>query len=662
MRWFKSRFGGYWFFLASTLAAWTLLRTALLLACARQAELSVVDVARLFGLGLVFDAATLCYLTLPLAVCLAILPDKWLRSRPSRWLLTAVYGLGIFALLFLIVAEWLFWDEFGHRFNFIAVDYLVYSHEVVGNIFESYPVKTLLASLAVMAAVVGYVARRPALAYLESTSALRQRWKPVLPVVAVVLAAQLFLDNTRAEFSRNAFANELAKNGLYSLIDAFYKNSLDYDSFYLAEDKDEVFRRARQEIATENSRYTSSGPVDITRRISYPGPERRCNVVLVMVESLSAKFLGEFGDTSAMTPYLDELCRSGLLFTNCYATGNRTVRGIEAVALSLPPTPGTSAVRYPDLGTVFSLPGVFAERGYDVAFLSPGYAYFDNLREFFSAQHARVIDRNDFAADEVTFSTVWGHCDEDLFRKTLKEADAAFARKAPFFHFALTVSNHRPYRYPEKIGIPAGAGRSGTVKYTDYAIGQFIDQARRKPWFDDTIFVIVADHCASSAGKADVLASNYHIPLLIYAPKWVPAGRYTRLCSQIDVGPTLLGLLQFSYQSKFFGKDLLRSNPQRALVATYEKLGLLTDSRLTVLDVKRECEAYAVHRDFAQTPSKPDPSLCSQALEYYQTASYLLKHHLLRECSPVEIADSEKPSAPVFAIAAGSGRSTMAKK
>ncbi|MEN6496375.1 MAG: sulfatase-like hydrolase/transferase [Thermoguttaceae bacterium] len=192
---------------------------------------------------------------------------------------------------------------------------------------------------------------------------------------------------------------------------------------------------------------------------------------------------------------------------------------------------------------------------------------------------------------------------------------------------ALTTSNHRPYTYPQEIDIPSGTSRKGAVKYTDHEIGQFLAAARDKPWFDNTVFVIVADHCASSAGKTEVPVSCYHIPAFIYAPKIVTPGRYDGLCSQIDLGPTLLGMLRFSYTSNFFGKDVFRDPPNRAFVATYQKLGLLEGGELVVLDVQRGREAYRVAVDGSQTPTEVRPQLLSDAITYYQTASRLLKNH-----------------------------------
>jgi phosphoglycerol transferase MdoB-like AlkP superfamily enzyme len=198
----------------------------------------------------------------------------------------------------------------------------------------------------------------------------------------------------------------------------------------------------------------------------------------------------------------------------------------------------------------------------------------------------------------------------------------------------LTTSNHRPFTYPEgRIDIPSHSGRSGAVKYTDYAIGKFIRDAKEKPWFEDTLFVIVADHCASSAGKTTLPVKKYEIPLFIYSPAHVPPQRIDKLTSQIDIAPTVLGLLNFNYKSNFFGKDILKMEPdqERAFIGTYEKLGYMKKDRLVVLDIKKEASLYQFDRKTGDAKKIiPDQNLIDETISYYQGADYVNQNHLNR--------------------------------
>jgi phosphoglycerol transferase MdoB-like AlkP superfamily enzyme len=293
----------------------------------------------------------------------------------------------------------------------------------------------------------------------------------------------------------------------------------------------------------------------------------------------------------------------------------------------VPPTPGQSIVKRPHNGDLFTLGSVFRERGYDTVFLYGGYGYFDNMNAFFGGNGYRVVDRGSVPADRIHFANAWGAADEDLFSWVLDEADRADARGQPFHHFVMTTSNHRPFTYPDgRIDIPSQSGREGAVKYTDWAIGHFLDAARTRPWFDHTIFVIVADHCASSSGRTDLPIKRYEIPLIVYAPGLVAPGVVDALASQIDLAPTLFGLLHWSNESRFFGRDILAMRPEdeRAFVSTYETLGFVKDGNLVVLKPQREESEYHYERATGeQAPVPIDPAVLQEAIAYYQSADAL---------------------------------------
>jgi phosphoglycerol transferase MdoB-like AlkP superfamily enzyme len=198
----------------------------------------------------------------------------------------------------------------------------------------------------------------------------------------------------------------------------------------------------------------------------------------------------------------------------------------------------------------------------------------------------------------------------------------------------MTTSNHRPYTYPRgRIDIASGTGRDGAVKYSDYAIGRFLAQARERSWFDDTVFVITADHGANARGTMRIPVDKYRIPLFVYSPKHVPRRRVRRLMSQIDVAPTLLGLLDFDYYSKFFGRDVLASPPEsdRAFVANYQTLGYLKAGRLVLLHPRHRIETFRVGADMRLAGPVSDPGVVEEAIAFYSVASYVFRHGLYRD-------------------------------
>jgi phosphoglycerol transferase MdoB-like AlkP superfamily enzyme len=625
---------------ATWLAVFLLTRTVLLLTHLDEAGGAGLS---LFGVGLLYDLGFLAYALLPMGLYLLLCPPSLWRRRAHRWFLQALLTISLFAMLFTAVAEWLFWDEFGVRFNFIAVDYLVYSDEVLNNVLESYPIGTLLTILAVLAAALSLILRKPFVAALSAPlPPLRARLFNALGLLAVAgLSLQLLSQDAPRAQGGNAYQNELASNGPYQFFAAFRNNELDYSQFYSSLAPATVAQQIRAELNEPNAHFVGEDPQDIRRTITNPGIARKTNIILVTIESLSAKYLGSNGDKRDLTPNLDALRKQSLYFNNFYATGTRTDRGLEAITLAIPPTPGRSIVKRIGRESGFaSLGQQLKAVGYDSVFVYGGRGYFDNMNAFFSGNGYRVVDQSSVDESEIHFKNAWGMADEDLYNQTLKLADTNYAKQKPFLLQLMTTSNHRPYTYPDnRIDIKSGNGRDGAVKYTDYAIGKFLEQARQKPWFADTIFVFVADHTAGSAGKEDLPISNYQIPLFIYAPGMIEPRENNHLASQIDLAPTLLGLLNMTYQSTFFGRDLLRDNPlpPRVVVGNYQHLGLFDGKDLAILSprqgLRRHDDALSESRESRATHEDP---LVTRAITYYQTASYGFKQQLLGWKAPKE--------------------------
>jgi len=585
-----------------------------------------------FGAGLFMDTVAFSYFMIPFVLFLTFVPDKYFNSRINKIITFVLYFITFYLLIFNGVAEYFFWEEFGVRYNFIAIDYLVYTTEVLGNIKESYPMPLLISAILIADIALSYFMLKKKLmaVWLDSKSIRKQRMLRGLTLLILPVLSFILIRNTTVEITNNHYNNELAKNGIHSLFAAFLNNDLDYETFYKTQDQKENFNQLHSMLKSENSQYLSNEPFDISRKITYLGDEKRYNVVFITVESLSAKFLGYKGGKD--TPYLNALADSALLFTNLYAIGTRTIYGLEAATLGAPPKPGQSVIKRSDNENMFSLGQVFKAHGYHLKYLYGGYGYFDNMNYFFSHNGYEIVDRNDLAKDEITFANTWGVCDQDIFNRTLKECDKTYAAGQPFLNHVMTTSNHRPFTYPDGvIDIPTHTSRAGGVKYCDYSIGEFIKKASMKPWFKNTVFVILADHCAGSAGQTELPFLEYQIPLIIYNPGLLKPQQIDKLCSQIDVAPTLLGVMNWTYDSKFFGKDIIKMAPdeERAFISNYQKLGYIKNNQLTILSPQQKVTNYKIDALSGEMLSEPiDQKLQNEAIIYYQSASYLYKNKL----------------------------------
>jgi phosphoglycerol transferase MdoB-like AlkP superfamily enzyme len=556
-----------------------------------------------------------------------------------------LYFLTIFLYVLLIiqnaVSEYFFWNEFGVRYNFIAVDYLVYTNTVIGNIMESYPVVPLFIAEGIIAVLITlFIVRKTKPFLLKFDSFQVKLIKSIAYVGLFFISMKVIPFLAKKECSSNVYTNELQSNGIFKFYTAFMNNELDYDKYYKTIDTKLAF-------STLSRQYNYNLNNSTLRKIASDSSEIHKNIVLITIESLSADFLKAYGGKKDATPFLDSLATKSLQFTNLYATGNRTVRGLEAVTLSLPPSAAESVVKRKDNKNKFSTGYVLKQKGYQVKYLYGGDAYFDNMQDFFGGNGYEIVDKKSFKPNEITFSNIWGVCDEDMYKKAIKVMNEEAKNKKPFFNHIMSVSNHRPFTYPDgKIDIPSNKkSRIGGVKYTDYALKQFFEMAKTQSWYSNTVFVIVADHCASSSGKTELPLDKYRIPGMIFSPNFIKPQEFNTLMSQIDVMPTLFGLLKMNYFSKFYGQNVLDADYKpRAFIATYQDLGLIKDNVLTIISPVKKVKQYnlklkpdnslkynfQIKYDEVLMP-KLDEKLVEETISYYQTSAWLLKNKKLNQ-------------------------------
>lgn len=600
--------------------------------------------AGILAKGLWFDLSVIAILIASVCVYEAVLPNKW---RASRWhgLLRRLFLWWVIALLlFGAVSEATFWIEFSTRFNFIAVDYLLYTHEVITNIRESYPVGWLLAGIGLAAAGAVWLLHRT-VHHIDATPISRTSRLALLALALASPVLSILISSVdQMEGSENAYADELSGNGLFTLAAAMRRNELDYDKFYQTIPQAEAQATLQQlgvqrlplESKPDNKPITLSTHTILQTATPNPTPfsKRPQNVVMISIESLSASFLGAYGATSGLTPNMDQLAREGMKFERVFATGTRTVRGLEALLLGTPPVPGQAIVRRPNNEHLTTIGEVLESQGYSTFFFYGGYGYFDNMNAYYSGNDYTVVDRTDFPEESIIFENAWGVADEVLFDNTFATLDKEFQQNRPFFAQIMTTSNHRPYTYPSgRIDIPSPGGRAGGVKYTDYAVGKFIRDAKTKPWFKDTLFVIVADHCASVAGKSKLPMENYHIPLIFYAPALLKPNTYAPIVSQIDIAPTLIDILGKKGTELYFGRSFFEpgKNLERVFISNYQELGYFRNGVLTVLSPRKQAVSFNIDpKTYKSTPAPLDPQGLNEAIAYYQTASRTFKTGELR--------------------------------
>ncbi|MDX3904765.1 MAG: sulfatase-like hydrolase/transferase [Pigmentiphaga sp.] len=516
---------------------------------------------RVFAMGMLMDAVTGLYICVPFALYLWMAPARLFRARAGRALVLGGFFLAAAGFAYLAAAEYFFFDEFNARFNYTAVEYLIYPTEVFTNIRDSYPVgQALAAALFVGLAVTRWL--RPHIAACFGDQAGWRARTAGMAVMAALIALSLAgLDLQTAQGrSTNRIAGELADNGVYAFFSALHNANIDYPRYYATLDDNEAAARVRHLLTQANTRPSSSAAGQpFARQVdnSDLGPPRRLHVIILLQESMGSEFVGSLGGRK-LTPNIDRIAAQGLSFTHLYASGTRTVRGMEALATSLAPVPPEAVVKRTGNEHLFNLATVARQAGYAPTFIYGGYGTFDNMNEFFGANGWRTIDRTDMPAPK--FANIWGIADEELLDNALAVFDRQVARGERIFSVVMSTSNHKPFTFPPGIpGVPEqGGGREAGVRYADYAVGKFFDELRTRPWYRDTILVVTGDHGARVYGRAKIPVATYPVPFIVHAPAYVRPGRVDTLASQVDIGPTLLGLLHLSYASRLPGRDILR--------------------------------------------------------------------------------------------------------
>ena len=627
---FRHRFGPLAVLFVLVCGISLLTRIVLMIKAWPNLDFNPLNILGIFIIGLFYDIVVWSFFAIPVALFCWLMKDSWYQKRFSDILLKTLFLIIIIILVINAASEIVFWSEYEVRYNFIAVNYLVYTTEVLENIWQSYNMPLILSAVLIASIVILIISGKK----LRQSELVSMRFKKrtvfFLCFLLVPLAGYFLVNNSFKNISKNKYVNELAGNGIYEFGTAFWANELDYNRFYVTQNDTTNFKTLKQLLAAPNATFTSD-TLSVERLITSDSPEHKWNVVLISVESLSGDYLKHFGNTQNITPYLDSLIPHSLFFENFYATGTRTVRGLEALSLAIPPTPGQSIVRRPDNENMFTIGSVLKSKDYDVKFIYGGNSFFDNMGYFFSHSGYQVIDERDVPKEIIHHTTAWGICDEDMFTQTLNECDKSFAAGKKFFNHIMTVSNHRPYTYPDgRIDIPSASNAiEGGVKYTDYSINKFLKDAKQKPWFANTVFVIVADHCSKSAGKTDLPVNRYRIPCFIYAPDLIAPKIEQRLTSQIDLIPTLLGLMNTQYKSRFLGYDIYKmpENTGRAFISTYQDMGYLKNGKLLILSPQKKVEMQIPDFSSGKSQIVPvDANMTNEAVSWYQGASFLFKN------------------------------------
>ncbi|HDL4297092.1 TPA: LTA synthase family protein, partial [Mannheimia haemolytica] len=395
---------------------------------------------------------------------------------------------------------------------------------------------------------------------------------------------------------------------------------------------EEMFNIVKQVRNRPASDYISDEIPTLTQnKATYQGKPK--NIVIILEESLGAQFVGSLGGKN-LTPNLDKLSEQGWYFTNLYATGTRSVRGIEAVTAGFTPTPARSVVKLTKSQTnFFSIAELLKRQGYHTSFIYGGEKHFDNMASFFYGNgFQQIIDEKDYKNPK--FTATWGVSDEDLFDKANETFNQLHKSGKPFFSLVFSSSNHDPFEFPDgKIELyeQPKQTRHNAAKYADYAIGHFFELAKKSEYWQDTVFLVIADHDSRAVGEHLVPIQHFHIPALLLGEHIQPRTD-NRLVSQLDMPTTLLSVAGISGQYPMIGYDLTQDiDPNRAFMQYDATQAMMRGNDVVVMRPNLPIEGFSYDKaNYKLTPKEQPESFKKEALAHALLGSYLYKNQLYK--------------------------------
>lgn len=631
------------YFMLTGLLIMTLSRLALFFIFYERIQ-EVSNYWKIFTLGLRFDLIVMCYLSFLPMLIITIVPNK--AAKVANYILAFYSAILLFFIFLTEVTTPEFIDQYDTRPNKIFLEYLIYPKEIFNMLLKGRPLTSAIIGLCLVGLVYLLIKVAPKLFKVRPSS------YKVRLILFPFLAFFLFwgargslttrrpINASNSVFSTDQMVNSLGVNSFYTVAYAGYslKHEEDPTKHYGKMDKEEAYKRVKKYMEVESSEFISEEIPLLHSQKADTLLERPYNLVIFLQESLGAEYVGALGGMP-LTPNFDQLAQEGMLFTNLYCTGTRSVRGIEAVVTGFLPSSSESVVKLPNSqANFFTLASLLKEKGYDTSFIYGGMANFDNMASFFSGNgFTNIVDETVFDQQPINnyaLKGVWGYSDEDLVVKANEYFKSV--QDKPFFSLMFSTSNHEPFEFPDgRIELYEEPKNSvhNAMKYADYAIGEFFKLAKNEEYFKNTVFVVVADHNTRTQGKALVPINKFHIPALIIGPN-VKQGTYSHLASQIDIPPTLVSLLGVDAKTPMAGRNLMKEkDPQllgRASMQFHDIYAFRVEDQVVILQPKQKPLQFQVKTDTELIPVEVDEELAKDALAHVLAPYYMYKDRSYR--------------------------------
>lgn len=590
-----------------------------------------LNLMHVFGYGLLVDLIVSTVFLGFFGLMNSIYPKDKIESKEAFFHMSKQIAVSITLIVFFMVGQVLFFSIYGSQINLQALVNLLDPIPILKNIWMLFPVVEIVIGSMIFGIILYLIIKKSFIEHSVTIPTVQERLVGLgVMTMTILLSAMLYAASDYKNMDAG-LSKQLSSNSFYSLTQLGKVSPIFTDDYASISQQESI-----DLLKSEYNIKHSLGGLDLLKKQinnqQYAlAPEEKLNVIVILGESFSVNSQGKIpGNNEILAPYFSSLTKDGQYYENIYATGQSTTRALSAVFYSVPPLPSYPLLLRHTHNELNSLPKILKKNGYHTLFVYGGDATY-NSRDTLIAnpeQFDSFVDKRDFKATHTADVSSWGFHDEFVMDKAIQTINQLDHTK-PFFASILTLSNHSPHTLPHDFHInETQSDRNNAIRYADKSLGQFMEQAKKQPWFDNTLFVVLADHGPYRALNPTFPMVDYKIPLLFYAPKYIKPMRSDIVASEIDLAPTLLAKLGINYESTFFGRNIddQEEGSHPVFLTKFESFGVLIDETLVQLYPGKQINTWRTQNreSFAKIELSDKEPVIREAISYLQGFSEIM--------------------------------------
>lgn len=594
-------------------------------------EVGLITILEAFVTGVRFDIVIAGYIII-LPALILLLTEIFNRKSKIIERIVFYWMALFFTIAFMITATDIpYFNHFFSRLSMSVFEWFDSFSFVVAMILEEPKYFMVMVPLIILLVVFYKILGRIFNRKEEKSNA-----KPIVEIVFSILFLGLIFLGIRgriqkkspitigtAYYGNHAFLNQLGLNPVFTLMRSYLDSKNKKNATIHLMDEELAISKVQKYL--EVSQGKSLSP--IARSITPDSiSDNKPNVVLIIMESMSAAKMTRHGNPNELTPFLDSLSNQSLYFNNIYTSGKHTFNGVFSSMFSFP-----ALYRQHTMKTIRSyhgLPHVLSDLGYSTTYFTTHDSQFDNVEGFLRANaYEKIVSQRDYPLSEV--KTTLGVPDDYMFKFSIPIINDLNENGQPFLVSFMTASDHGPYYIPEYFSPDNSEIKQQIVEYADWSLQQFFQSASKESWFDNTIFVLIADHGAAMSTPYDISLDYHHSPLIFYSPKIIEQPTQKNcIGGQIDLFPTLMGLLDQPYTNNTLGIDLLKETRPFIFINDDDKIGVLSDSLFLIFREDHEPKLYKYRESDKHNYINNFPTQASKMEEYTKANMQVFQYML----------------------------------